>query len=276
MKFNSIIGNPPYSELKPGNKKSKAIWEKFVNLSLELVKENGYVCLIHPSGWRKPNSKIGNIIKQQQILYLEMHSTFDGLKTFKCYTDYDWYIVKNMKYENPTVIKDYNGEITKNNLNFMPFIPNAQINKVMDLVAKNGEEKVELLHSHSAYETRKDHMNKEKTQEFKYPCVYIVGGLNTNFWYSSRKEQFFNLPKVVWGNGRSGVIIDSNGKYGLTQFAYGITDKKENLSKIQKALKSSEFIKNIMGHTKGGGHRYDKNIIRLFRKDFYKEFIDEI
>ena len=117
-------------------------------------------------------------------------------------------------------------------------------------------------------------MSKEKHGKFKYPCVYTVKISNKpTFWYSSKKEQFFGLPKIIWGNGHSGITIDEKGEFGLTEFGYGIVDQVKNLPKIRKALQSEKFLTNYMNYEKGCGHAYDKNIIKNFRKDFWKEFI---
>ena len=149
-------------------------------------------------------------------------------------------------------------------------------NKIEKLIAKDGEEKVNILHSYSAYEIRKPYMSKEQTDEFKHPCAYTIGAKNPNFWYSNTNEKgYFSIPKVIWGNGLSDVIIDIDGRYGLTQFVYAIADEPQNLPLIQKALKSKRFIKDIMGYEKGVGHIYNRKIIATFRKDFWKEFLND-
>ena len=69
MKFDVVIGNPPYQEVT-GAANAKAIWPKFVEKSFEICKEGGYVSLIHPSGWRdvKGNfSHIKDLLKSQSI-----------------------------------------------------------------------------------------------------------------------------------------------------------------------------------------------------------------
>ena len=53
-----IIGNPPYNA--SGTKASgNTIWQLFVNNSIKLLKPNGYICFVHPNGWRKPNTEKG-------------------------------------------------------------------------------------------------------------------------------------------------------------------------------------------------------------------------
>lgn len=51
-KYDVIIGNPPFNAnglLKGGG----ALWPKFVKLAFKLVAPNGYICFVHPPGWRK-------------------------------------------------------------------------------------------------------------------------------------------------------------------------------------------------------------------------------
>lgn len=52
MKFDVVVGNPPYQERKEGYKKSQDMWPFFVESAVEILKENGTLALIHPPGWR--------------------------------------------------------------------------------------------------------------------------------------------------------------------------------------------------------------------------------
>jgi len=51
-KFDVIVMNPPYQELKEGNKKSQALWNKFVIKTISQLVEGGYLVAVHPDGWR--------------------------------------------------------------------------------------------------------------------------------------------------------------------------------------------------------------------------------
>jgi site-specific DNA-methyltransferase (adenine-specific) len=60
MKFDCVIGNPPYQH----NSKSKGnkLWPKFIVKSMELVMENGYLAMVTPDSWMAGGSNIpGNI-----------------------------------------------------------------------------------------------------------------------------------------------------------------------------------------------------------------------
>ena len=143
-----------------------------------------------------------------------------------------------------------------------------------------GDERVEILHSESAYEARKPHMSKEQTDEFIHPCVYLTykdGSIK--FMYSNTNERgHFGVPKVIWSNGgASKPIVDVNGEYGLTQFAHAIVDEPQNLPLIQKAMLSDKFLTlmSFSDGVTGVGHRYNRKAISTFRKDFWKEFLND-
>ena len=52
MKFDIVVGNPPYQEKKVGHKKSQEMWPSFVESALTILKDEGTLALIHPPGWR--------------------------------------------------------------------------------------------------------------------------------------------------------------------------------------------------------------------------------
>jgi hypothetical protein len=277
MKFDVVLGNPPYHK-QVGPKKTEAIWPKFVEKSFEICKEGGYVSLIHPSGWRDVDGNFKDtqkLLLSKKILHLVMCNTKKGLETFGVNTNFDWYFIKNKNEVCVSTIIDYNNNIYTLDISENEFIPNSNIELVYSLVAKEGEERVEILHSYSDYETRKPHMSKVRTDKHIYPCAYTIGSLNPNFWYSNINRGHIGLPKVIWGNGLTDVIVDIQGQYGLTQFCYAIVDEPKNLELIKNVLKSEFFIKNIMGYTKGVGHIYNRKIIGTFKKDFWKYFLDE-
>ena len=284
-KFDIIIGNPPYQTSNEGEKKTHPIWQKFVQNSFEHLVEGGYLCMVHPDGWRAVDGIFKDtqkVMTSKKITYLELHNTKDGLNTFGANTTYDFYCIKNEPNNGYiTKIKCVDGTMEYADLSKMEFIPNGMFNMFEKLLAKNDEPKVNILHSYSAYETRKPYISKEKTNEFIHPCVYTtLKDGSINLWYSSTKDNgHFGLPKVIWSNGGASTpCVDIDGEYGLTQFAYAIIDKPQNLPLIQKAMLSDKFLTLMTfsdGVTGVGLHRYNRKAISTFRKDFWKEFLND-
>lgn len=58
MKFDAIVGNPPYQGGDFGQKVYKSLWPKFWAKSFELAKDDGIVSLITPLTWCSPTSDL--------------------------------------------------------------------------------------------------------------------------------------------------------------------------------------------------------------------------
>src|SRR5690606_15980395 len=135
---------------------------------------------------------------------------------------------------------------------------NGMFKEFEKLVAKNNEEKVNILYSRSAYGNDKPHMSKDQTSEFKYPCIYYTyKDASTQLRYSStNKNGHFGIPKIIWSQGISTPIVDENGEYGVMNFACSITDEPKNLPFIQKAMLHPDFIKLMLFSNGISGQRY--------------------
>lgn len=291
MKFDVIVMNPPYrGQQKNLHKngrsgKNNSIWEKFVVKMLEMTKDNGMIAAVHPARWRKPSDKMWDIMSKKQICYLEIHNKNDGMKTFgeQCDQRYDWYIMENSHVYKKTTIRDEDSNILDIMIKDISFIPNRLFDLICPLMAKDGEETVEILHSYSTYFSRPDSsgkgklwMRENKNIEYSYPCVWAIDykGVPT-FHYSNTDKGHFGIPKLIFASGRvssANYLVDIKGEYGMTQFAKGIVDDVSVLPSIYLAMRTTKF-KDIMDACSVSVHEIDKDILSLFRKDFWKEFV---
>jgi len=202
-----------------------------------------------------------------------MYTIKDSRNFFNIELKFDYIVTKNVSRHENTIISYSNNIKQEINLDTKDFLFSAYIEKLENIIAKDGEERIEMIHDSKYHTQNGKHLSKEKTEEFKYPCVYIVKNDGTlTCWYSSENKGHFGVPKVIFAQGLYSTFIDINGKYGLTQFAKGIVDTKENLPMIKKAIETPEFI-NLISVVSCNKNSYDHKLIRLFRKDFWKEFI---
>jgi hypothetical protein len=282
MQFDVVLGNPPY-QIKVGDKKTEPIWNKFFHKSLSLLKEGGYMSLIHPSGWRNIEGKfsdVKDIIKKKKLHYLSINNEKKGMEIFGAETRFDYYLLENTVNDGVlTEITFQDGTVDEVDLSNIGFIPNGSLSEVQSLIAKEGEEKVDLLYSRSSYGTDKSNVSKVQENNFIHPCVYTVNYLSQpTFYYSNTNENgHFGIPKFIWCNGRIssvGSYIDETGEFALTQFAYAIADEVENLPNIKRALDSVKF-KKLMELCAVGQLTINHKVISTFRKDFWREFIDD-
>jgi hypothetical protein len=279
-KFDVIVMNPPYQEQKEGNTKTQPLWDKFVIKTISQLIDGGYLVAVHPSGWRNVDGMFKNVqtlLRSKQMLSLEIHDQKDGMKNFNgAITRYDFYCLHNVPNTMFTKIKCQDGTTERVDISKMEFIPNGMFGAIQKLLPKNGEETIKMLRD-CPYHTQKDHMNKEQTEEFKYPCVNFMPKTDVPVVYYSNTNQkgHFGIPKLIMSNGRIisvGCMLDDKGEYGLTQFAFAIVDDVNVLPRIKQAIDNKDF-RNIMEQCAVNDIYFNKRIFATFRKEFWKEFL---
>ena len=271
--FDAVIGNPPYNDSSGNKGKGHTLWTKFVENALtKWIVYDGYLLFVNPSLWRQVGHPLQTLMKSKQIIYIEIHDEKDGLKMFKCSTRYDIYLIQNKDYYGFTTIKTQLNELKCVDLRLWKFIPNFNFDIISKIIGDD-EEKTTILHSESKYEVRRPHMSHTETEIYKYPCVYSIKRSNEiSFkWSSINTNGHFGLSKFIFSNG-AGFCCDTNGEYGLTQWAYGIYDNPENLCHIDKCFRSNEFNK-LKESIHLDSSSYNIKVMKLFKKDFWKEFV---
>lgn len=276
MKFDVVVTNFPYQATTNG--KTRPVWHVFLKKAFSILKEGGYLTNPHPAGWRNVEglfSDTRDLLLSKNMQYLEIHNEKDGMSTFGAKTRYDWYVLENTEYSGKTQVVFEDGTEKIINLNKLPFIPNHSLDLIKKLLAKPEEETVEIV-SDCAYHTQRTHVNDTKTTEFKYPVVQSVkmDGSKVLRWSSINDKGHFGIPKFVFCRvriGSSETFVDIDGEYGMTEFCYAIVDEVENLTNIKKAYDSKEF-QNLMWAMATIGFPPFRHF-KLFRKDFWKEFV---
>jgi hypothetical protein len=290
-KFDIIIGNPPFNASQENEGKKgggDSLWPKFVEKSLDLLVNNGYLVFVHPSAWRKPPSDNAKTIglfnkmaHENHIEYLEIHDTKDGMKTFNVGTRYDWYVINKHKNSSNTTIKDQTGAINEINLSNWIFLPNYNINKINKILSDNEEDYV--MYSRNQFGSDKSWVSEEESDKFEYPLIHSTPIGKPRIYWSSTKTpdvrnfiEMFKVSKVIFGeSGINNVIVDIGGKYGLTQGAIGLRVKSEKEGNLyKKALESQEF-KTILDAMSFGNFRIDWRMFKYFKPDFYKDFLKD-
>jgi|LakMenEpi03Aug12_release.lakeMendotaPanAssembly.Ray.scaffolds.fasta_scaffold57452_2 16S rRNA G966 N2-methylase RsmD len=130
MKFDVIIGNPPYQDSGKTQGKNSSLWTKFIINSNGLVKENGYISFIVPISWIAPSESQKNELKdvffKNNLVYLntECKNFFNVGSTFSYFI-----IKKNNQYLQTNINDSFYEDIR---FNFLP----KKINKITLSIAK--------------------------------------------------------------------------------------------------------------------------------------------
>lgn len=266
-----VMGNPPYNTGTSGGNGNRDLWDKFVIKSFDILNKDAYLLFIHPPKWRKPESSLYKIFSENNLIYLEIHSDADGYKLFGATTRYDWYLLQKANYSGKTLVIDELSKKIEINIKDWKWIPNYNFDLISKIISKNGEN-LSVIYSSSIYEPRKRYISSNKTE---FPCIYgMYQNLTCSYYYSDSNRGHFGISKVILGIGRHLYpLIDMEGKYGMTQNAFGIfVESEQDARNIKSAIETKEF-KEILKSTKWSNFQVDYKMFKSIKKDFWREFI---
>lgn len=110
MKFDVVIGNPPYQDSSTTVKGSRGnLWQRIVNQSLTLVKQDGYVAMVTPDSWIQFRGQLGKTFKKLQFTHMWTNN-FVG-RFFNVGVSVSAWILQNRQVNESTIIVDEHTEI---------------------------------------------------------------------------------------------------------------------------------------------------------------------
>ena len=273
--FDMVIANPPYNDDSGNKGKGHNIWVNFIETTLDKwLKPEGYMLFVNPSVWRQLDHPLLKKMMENQLVYLEIHNVDDGMKTFKCSTRYDWYLLQKTPAHGETTVKDEEGVSQIVDLRTWSFIPNMKFDEIKGLCNNSSTRRaIEIIHSESDYEVRRKWMSHDKTDEHVHPVIYSINKDNVpSFkWSNTKGKGHYGVAKFVFTNG-AGFLCDENGEYAISQWGSGIVDSVENLPLIERAFRNPRF-QDIKRAIQLDSSSYNIKVMRLFRNDFWRDFV---
>ena len=278
-----VVGNPPFN-ISREKTCGKTQWQLFVKRILyHTLHNNGFLLFMHPPVWRKPcpdksiNKYLFSMLtKQNQMLYLSIQNKKQGMRDLGCNTRYDWYLVQKNKCSKHTIIYDEYNVRSELYLPFYTWLPNSRISTIMNLVAKRGTPRLQVLYDRMAYKADQKDLPLEKqwvseyeSDAFPFPLIHSTPKKGIQYRYSSVCDRgHFGISKVIFGEG--GIhhcILDMNGDYGMTHGAMAIVvDNLDEGDKIHDIILSDRF-KKLMDACCFSSYRIDWNVLAQLSKE---------
>lgn len=206
MKFDIVIGNPPYNwssvtgeDQRRNNREN--LWSRFVIYSWKnLIKDDGFIMMITPNTWLSPSTDYSKFRIYDLMFSNEnanpIYVNIDECgKHFNVGSTFSYYLVQNSKNKNNCHTVTTNGSVNINYSNY-DFIPN-NFNPILDSIIK-------------------------KTFDLKYDkFIFNQVGVPT------RGETFEQMPTETHPN----LTYHTNSKKGLNVYSRHISEQV-NLKKI--------------------------------------------
>jgi hypothetical protein len=252
MKFDVIVGNPPYDGVYKG---LQSPWPKFSKKAIELLKDNGVVCFITPLSWMSPSSELFTLFKKYQLeladitigSYFKVGSTFSFWKLKK--TEDDEYITKFIN-SNGTF------DLNLSNYDFLPNTQNKTIFSILEKAIFSYEGKINVNVS-SELHTQNKPYSETKNSKFQF----LARHTNTSNYYFENKSDNYSLPKITFCITGNFEPRFDNGEMGTCQNTMWIPCLETEQTNMINYLKESKIIRFIFQVCKWSGAN-NRNLIR--------------
>jgi hypothetical protein len=290
-KFDIIMGNPPFNNSKDGDKgKAKGgndLYPLFILKSVELLKKNCYLLFVNPPKWRAPDKKgniklVSDLLREKQMIFLKIIGIKETKKLFNIAGKVDYYLLQNTENRKSTVVIDELGKKHNLKLDDMPFLPNyayEEINKLLTTEDKG----IDVIYSRNQFGTDKEWVHETKTSEYKYPILHSIkqNGSKTIYYTNTKIPDvkkfipMFGISKVIITKGYPYTYNDYDGKYGLSNYSFGIPIKSRTEGElISNSMKTPMFNK-ISSATKWNSGYTEQNMFKYFKPNWYNILLEE-
>lgn len=274
-KYDIIIGNPPFNAgglLKGGG----TLWPLFVKKTFELVEDDGYICFVHPPGWRKfydsedrdNQGKLWYNIRENgwNLDYVNVSD-----QPPKHFPIVDYYVIHAKKTNKPTKYDSKFMGITDSGETILdyPFIPNMLNDETIGILKKLFDAKGETIHiiRNQNFQPSKADEGKSGTPHYHFTDK---GGKKHiyNKQYATIPE-YINKDKILltFSNGyEKGKLFAfySNENYGTTgSTMYMLTTSKAQGDKLVKFFNSDivTFLMKITQYSASPSHKNEFKIL---------------
>jgi hypothetical protein len=222
MKFDVVIGNPPYQN--PHGVNSHALWENFIEKSHELVNQNGYVAMVTPHiGRRKIKQKF---FDNDFIFYKSegVEKFFPSIGSTFCY-----HIVRNSSTGVKTKVG--NSEYNLSKYGFIPSNINEEVEELLDELFTGTPLNVQGGGIHGSNK----HLFSD-TQNKEFPYKYQHTSSQTKYCSKKCKAMEHKLKVVCSKSGYLKPWLDKD-HIGITEGSWCVP-----VSSVKEGQKVIEFL----------------------------------
>jgi hypothetical protein len=269
--FYVIVGNPPYQknfDNNNGRVGGSSLWSEFINYSMNILEENGFLLFITPCSWMTggSNKQSGNILKGVMQKYTLLHLNIEECsKYFNVASTFSYYLIKkSVENINFNCIcnykkKIYTSVISNNTFRKLSVIPKLFTNEMISIIYKIENANNNKFNFQRLRDLDSSAQIKRYNKTGKYNVRHKVVDIRQTDWI----QECMNKDKIVISMpGYIKVLYDKEcGCSDATLFMY-VKNENEG-KKLINLLNSNIYQIIINNYRELTGLNNHKNINRL-------------
>ena len=269
QKYDLVVSNPPYAKFTDGKRcaKNHNMARGFINHSLDITRDGGYVLFIAPNNWMSFSDR--NLLPNKMTQYQFRHLNIHGAKKWfpKVGSSFTWFLLQKtantdaFTVENNYCIKNTKRVKLAKGQRFIPLYCDNTTQAIIRKVVYSFAPKYAVETSSDIHRTTKRHLLSDaNTRDFPYKIQHTP----TQILWSSRPHKYQSGHKVFMSlTNQYGVFIDD---CGMTQsIAFVRCESMREAKRIKSELEHPvfKFINNITRYGNFNNVRVLQNLSRL-------------
>ena len=265
MKFDLILTNPPFQDSTNRGKTPHKLWIDFTKAAFtRFLEPGGFLHQVSPASFMSPSNKVLQIFKDFRVIRLDLTTSSYFPEVGSSFAHY--LIQNHLDSSEVTTLITNQGESKLRLDDDVFYLPTDLSSISLSIHSKfifrqkvNLPVKWDYVTCHNILLSRSDSLSKTQTKAHQFPVFHT----NSQIWWSSIRQDFANLKKVIWT--RSGYFkpFFDNGSLGGTDMAYYVTvstDRQGNSLSNNLNLLLPQYI---MKTAKWSGFGNEKVFVRL-------------
>ena len=296
MKFDVVVGNPPYQDGTRDDQANK-LWPLFVNKSYKLLNNNGYIAMITPNGWMQPTADIGkgtgvnalsifnDIFKENNLILANIDSELIREKYFKGVgSTFSYYVMQKCLYSGTTEFITSTGSIYVDisTINSLPKITSKEsLSVVKKMVGKpflfvdqnhglGGLENAEAGTYNAEKKNKNGSISKNTTYTHK---IYHTNKDGGTYWHSEKLNPYATKPKVIISLSGTYLPVYDN-TAGFSNMCLALICSTDSEAVRAQTILSSKLFRFWVEMQKFSGFNPRKLILTLPKVDLTRAWTD--
>lgn len=238
--YDLIMANPPYSG---GGNKNQSISNKFIEKSIDMLNDNGYLCYVTPNNWmtyNNNNTTLKKLLNEGTFLVIDndVKKYFPGIGSSFTIIIWQKGVFDNKTYiVNSFLEKDVQKNVViPNNLKFIPlYISQTLLNIIPKIVTEKRNTFDYRCDLHNF--TKKDLLSDTKDNEFKYRTIHTMRKTR----YSVKKQDIYDKWIIVVPLSTYYIPVIEHKANTTQSVGYIPFETKKNAEKYLKRITKPEY-----------------------------------